>query len=424
MSKVWVSDYTNSSIRGDFMNAVGIDVSKGKSTVAVLRPFGEVVAAPFDVIHNDSDLKRLVELIKSLSGESRVVMETTGTYYEPIARFLHDEGIFVSVVNALLVHDYGGNTIRKAKTDKKDAVKLAAYALDRWLDLKEYTPEEDIRKELKIINRQYIQYTKIQTMMKNNLISLLDSVFPNINTFFSSQTRESDGHEKWIDFVMKFWHRETVSKLFLSAFKLKYQSWCRKNHYYYSVSKAAEIYDFAKSGISVLPMNDSVKTLITQAIIQLNAIQETIAVLRKEMNSLAEQLPEYETVMSMFGAGKVLGSQLIAEIGDTRRFYNRKAITAFAGLDAPPYQSGTLDVKSRSISKRGSPSLRKTLFQIMTIYIQRHPENEPVYQFLDKKRSEGKPYMVYMTASANKFLRIYYARVNEVLSKHSSPYNR
>lgn len=398
------------------MNAVGIDVSKGKSTVAVLRPFGEVVASPFDVIHNDSDLKRLVELIKSLSGESRVVMETTGTYYEPIARFLHDEGIFVSVVNALLVHDYGGNTLRKAKTDKKDAVKLAAYALDRWLDLKEYTPEEDIRRELKIINRQYIQYTKIQTMMKNNLISLLDSVFPNTNTFFSSPPRESDGHEKWIDFVMKFWHRETVSRLSLSAFKLKYQNWCRKNYYHYNSSKAEEIHNFAKSGISVLPMNDSVKTLITQAIIQLNAIQETIAVLRKEMNSLAEQLPEYETVMSMFGTGKVLGSQLMAEIGNTRRFHNRKAITAFAGLDSPPYQSGTLDVKSRSISKRGSPSLRKTLFQIIKVYIQRHPENEPVYQFLDKKRSEGKPYMVYMTASANKFLRIYYARVNEVLS--------
>lgn len=416
MSKVWFSDYTHSNRRRDFMNAVGIDVSKGKSTVAVLRPFGEVVASPFDVIHNDNDLKRFVELIKSLSGESRVVMETTGTYYEPIARFLHDEGVFVSVVNALLIHDYGGNTLRKAKTDKKDAVKLAAYALDRWLDLKEYTPEEDIRKELKIINRQYIQYTKIQTMMKNNLISLLDSVFPNINTFFSSPTRQSDGHEKWVDFVMKFWHRETVSKLSLSAFKLKYQSWCRKNHYNYSDTKATEIHNFAKSGISVLPMSNSVKILITQAIIQLNTIQETIAVLRKEINNLASQLPEYETVMSMFGAGKILGSQLIAEIGNTRRFHNRKAITAFAGLDAPPYQSGTLDVKSRSISKRGSPSLRKTLFQIILVYILKKPENEPVYQFLDKKRSEGKPYMVYVTASANKFLRIYYARVNEVLS--------
>ena len=122
--------------------------------------------------------------------------------------------------------------------------------------------------------------------------------------------------------------------------------------------------------------------------------------------------------MAMFGVGTVLGPQLMADSGDTRRFHSRKAITAFAGLDAPPYQSGTVDVKSRSISKRGSSSLRKTLFQVITVYLINAPQNEPVYQILDKKRSEGKHYYCYMMAAANKFLRIYYARINEVLNKH------
>ena len=96
------------------------------------------MASPFDVIHNDSDLKKLAQLIKSLPGESKVVMEYTGTYFEPIAQYLHNNGIFVSVVNALLIHDYGGNSLRKVKTDKKDALKLASYALDRWTELEEY----------------------------------------------------------------------------------------------------------------------------------------------------------------------------------------------------------------------------------------------------------------------------------------------
>lgn len=61
------------------MNAVGIDVSKGKSTVAVIQPFGVVLAEPFDVFHTDSDLKKLSDFIKSLSGETKVVMEYTGT---------------------------------------------------------------------------------------------------------------------------------------------------------------------------------------------------------------------------------------------------------------------------------------------------------------------------------------------------------
>lgn len=397
------------------MNAVGIDVSKGKSTVAVLRAFGEVVASPFDVIHNDNDLNRLVALIQSLPGESRVVMEYTGTYFEPIAQFLHNNDIFVSVVNAILVHDYGGNSLRKVKTDKKDALKLASYALDRWTELEEYIPADEQRKTLKMLNRQYNQSNKIQTMMKNNLISLTDSVFPGINKLFTSPERQSDGHEKWVDFLNAFPHKDCIAELYLSVFKTKYKSWCKKNKYNYSDSKAEEIHAFAKSIIAVLPLNDSVKLLVTQSVMQLNAILETVSSIRKEMDRIASSLPEYETVMAMYGVGRVYGSQLMAEIGDTRRFRNRRAITAFAGLDAPPYQSGQLDITSRHISKRGSAALRKVLFQITEVFILNKPENEPVYQFIDKKRSEGKHYYSYRIAAANKFLRIYYAKVNQVL---------
>lgn len=62
-------------------------------------------------------------------------------------------------------------------------------------------------------------------------------------------------------------------------------------------------------------------------------------------------------------------------------------------------------------AERGSSSLRRTLFLVMGIYLQNAPADEPIYQFMDKKRSEGKPYKVYMMASANKFLRIYYTTV-------------
>lgn len=398
------------------MNAVGIDVSKGKSTVAVIQPFGVVIAEPFDVFHTDSDLKKLTDFIKSLSGETKVVMEYTGTYYEPIANALHNEGIFVSVVNPLLIEDYGTNRVRKVKTDKKDSLKIASFSIDKWLDLSEYIPADDIRKTLKILNRQYIQYNKILVMQKNNLISLLDSCFPNANTLFTSPRRESDGHEKWIDFVLKFPHINSVSKLSLSGFKSKYQSWCRKNNYNYSETKAAEIHSYSKTQVSVLPMTDSVIKIITEAALLLNSTLETLCAFRDEMDRFSSMLPEYNVVMELYGVGKVLGSQLIAEIGDVRRLNNSKSLVALAGIDPPPNQSGKVNQKSRSISKRGSPALRKTLFQIMTIIIQNKPVDEPVYQFLDKKRSEGKPYRVYMIAAAHKFLRISYARVMDAVT--------
>ena len=79
-----------------------------------------------------------MQLIKSLSGETKVVMEYTGAYYEPIANALHNQVIFVSVVNPLLIDDYGTNRVRKVKTDKKDSLKIASFAIDKWLDLREY----------------------------------------------------------------------------------------------------------------------------------------------------------------------------------------------------------------------------------------------------------------------------------------------
>ena len=69
------------------MNSVGIDVSKGRSTVAVMRPFGEVVISPFEVSHTNSELSELAKRLKSLDGETRVVMEATGNYHAPITSY-------------------------------------------------------------------------------------------------------------------------------------------------------------------------------------------------------------------------------------------------------------------------------------------------------------------------------------------------
>ena len=397
------------------MNAVGIDVSKGKSTVAVIQPFGVVIAAPYDVSHTDSELIELADFIKSLPGETKVVMEYTGTYYEPIANALHNAGIFVSVVNPLVINDYDTNRVRKVKTDRHDALKLALFAIDKWLDLREYTPAEDTRRALKVMNRQYEQYNKILVMQKNSIIALLDACFPNANKLFTSPRRESDGHEKWVDFVLKFPHVECVSKLSLSLFKNKYLSWCKKCGYQYSEKKAECIHSYSRTVSATLPCTEAVMKIVAIGTEQLNSLLETLSNLRHTMDELSSNLPEYDIVMSMFGVGKVLCSQLIAEIGDIRRLKSSKSIVALAGIDPPPDQSGKHDPKSRSISKCGSPFLRKTLFQIMTIYLKNQPAGEPVYQFLDRKRNEGKPYRVYMIAAAHKFLKIYYARVMEAL---------
>ena len=164
------------------------------------------------------------------------------------------------------------------------------------------------------------------------------------------------------------------------------------------------------------PKNDNTKSLITTAAQRLLAGKMTLAALRAEMTRLAMQLPEYNTVRAMYGVGETTAARLMAEIGDVRRFPRRSSIVGFAGVDPGVDDSGKHSAKSVPTTKRGSPHLRKTLYQIVCTYLRKAPANELVYQFLEKKRAEGKPYFVYMTAAQNKFLRIYYARVKECLA--------
>ena len=402
------------------MNAVGIDISKGKSMVSVMRPLGEVVAKPFSVRHTGSELKELADYLKSLNGETRVIMEHTGRYYEPVAQFLHDAGLYVSAVNPKLIKDYGNNSLRKVKTDKADSKKIAKYGLDNWGELRQYASMDKIRYQLKTLNRQCNLYTKTKTMMKNNLIALLDQTYPGVNALFGSPVRE-DGTQKWVDFAASFWHVDCVRNMSPVAFTERYRKWCKRHGYNFSSDRAAGIHAGAKDQIAVMPKDDLTKMLIRQAIVSLNAVSKTVEQMKAEMLQLAAQLPEYPVVMGMHSVGDSLGPQLMAEIGDVTRFARRSSITSFAGVDPGADQSGGHEAKSVPTSKSGPPELRKALFLVMDNLLKSMPQDDPVYRFMDKKRAEGKPYLVYMTAGANKFLRIYYGKVKEYLAKLEQP---
>ena len=396
------------------MNAVGIDVSKKKSTVTIRQPGDLVLLPPRDYCHTQSSINELIATIKGLDGETKVCMEHTGRYYEPMASWLTNAGIFVSAVryyepmaswltnagifvsavNPKLIRDYGDESLRAPKTDKADSKKIARFALDRWTKLRQYSPMDETRNQLKTMNRQFSFYTDQKTAMKNNLIALLDQTFPGVNDFFDSPAR-SDGSQKWVDFAYTYWHVDCVRGKSLNAFTEHYRSWCKRKGYNFSADKAEEIYRVAADLIAVFPRNENTRMLIRQAITLLNTTSQMVESLRIQMDQVASTLPEYSVVMAMNGVGPTLGPQLMAEIGDPTRFTHREALTAFAGVDPGADQSGDHNRKSNRTSKKGSPYLR----------------------FMDKKRTQGKPYLVYMTAGANKFLRIYYGTVRDDLKQ-------
>lgn len=390
------------------MISVGIDVSKGKSTVCMLKPYGEVLRQPFEVSHTEEALLLLVQSIQSYDGEElRVVLEATGIYHFPVVTFLQQHDIFVCVVNPLIMKKYGDITLRQGKTDRMDSVRIATYGIDNWYHLTNFLPEDETYAELRLLGRQYLHYTSLKIKAKVNQTNLLDKTMPGVKPLLRSQSEHSN-QEKLCAVVDRYWHFDNIIRWSENHFVKDYACWAKKKGFYGNEKTAHALYALAKQGVTTLPSHlKSTKTLVQEAVRVLSEIESTLTVILSNMKAIAENLPGYQIALSMPGIGPTLAVRLVAEVGDVRRFHSANALIAYAGLDSPSHQSGTMSVK-RSISKRGSPSLRKTGFEIINSIRKTKPNyDNAVYLFMQKKEAEGKPVKVAKIAGLNKFLRIY-----------------
>ena len=160
------------------MLSIGIDVSKGKSTVCGMKPGGEIVYAPFEVQQKREGMLELVSLLRSSGEEVRAVLESTGSYHCPVVAALLENGIFVSVINSLRMKRFCSQSIRKVKTDRIDAMQIALYGLAYWQELQPTKLPEDTYRELQLLARQYYQMkhlhiTRAALSQKTHYIILL-----------------------------------------------------------------------------------------------------------------------------------------------------------------------------------------------------------------------------------------------------------
>ncbi len=394
------------------MISVGIDVSKGKSTICILKPGGEVLQPPFEINHTADGLESLVALIKSFDEEVRVVLEDTGHYHLPVVIPLVESGIFVCCVNALRMKKFCSQSLRRAKTDKIDSIKIANFGLTYWSELTPTLPKGEVYQELKLLARQYYQTVSLLIKAKVNLSNLLDQSMPNIQTVLA----DNKSNCKLTDFVARYYHCSHILEMGEQGFTIDYCAWAKEKGYRLNERKAAQILAIAQNGIPTLPNSVSTQIAVSEAVKLIQSITESRNTILAQMQEFCKSLPEYFIVKDMPCIGDTLAPRIIAEIGDVRRFKNKRSLVAYAGIDAPPYQSGTFNASERHISKRGNSYLRKTAFEIMQSLIQHKPNGDPVYDFIQKKRSEGKSAKEAMVAGINKFLRVYYGMVMELYS--------
>jgi transposase len=395
------------------MISVGIDVSKDKSTVCMLRPYGEVVEAPYNIDHTEQALNTLIERIESFDEDVKVVLEATGGYHQVVVAKLLTSNIFTVVVNPYIMKKYCAATLRKAKTDKIDSIRIANYGIDHWFSMTAYCPPDEIYKELKLLGRQYEQYVRLKVGCKIQLANLLDGVMPGIKSILQGTVPAYSTKDKLCDFVEKYWHYDNIKKMSEKQFLSDYEKWTKRKGYRYNESQAIAIYQLSKNNIPTLKSSTpSTKMLVLQAVKSVREAELTLSLIISQMQEIASTLPEYSVVREMKGVGDILSVRLIGEIGDVRRFRNGSSLVAFAGIDAPPYESGKFVGTNRNISKRGSSTLRKIGYEIMhSLKVSKPTEDSAVYDFIIKKENEGKPKRVAKIAGLNKFLRIYYARV-------------
>ena len=387
---------------------VGIDVSKGKSTVAILSIVGEVIDEPFEINHDINGLKLLEEKIKDIPKEDlKIVMEETGTYHLPVLGYLLDKDYYVVTENALKIKKYLDRGLRKAKTDKKDSLKLAEYCCDNWYKLNKVRKNDEVYDNLRFLSRRYLDNVAIQTKEKNSFSNLCDLLFPGFYQLLSENT-----FILGLEIFKKYYHPEIVKNKKQSQFVTEIDKLARKlGHKGVGITLANKIYNLALTTISPRPNNQyaqlSVECCADELILTIKSSNKIIT----EMDKLARELPEYEEINNMPGIGKKLTSRIIAEIGDIRRFKNAGSLIAYAGLDAPPYQSGQFEATNRHISKRGNKYLRKTGYEIMKVLKSSCKSDNEIKSYIIKKENEGKLKKVAKIAGLNKFLRIYYGTV-------------
>lgn len=237
-------------------------------------------------------------------------MQATGSYHLPIPSYLKAHGIFVTIVNPLIMKKYVAMTLRKGKTDKMDSLKIANYGIDNWFRITDYQATDKVYEELRILGRQYAPFMRIESKLA--LTNILDRTMPGIKTLLKNNSETPD-RDKLNDFVEKYWHYDNITKKSEKQFTSSYIRWTKKKRYHQSEAKARKIYAIATDSIPTLPSSTpSTKMLVLESVRVLREIDRTLSIILTQMRELANSLKEYKVILAMPGVGETLAPRLIA----------------------------------------------------------------------------------------------------------------
>ena len=389
---------------------LGIDISKDSFDFSFTDETEKVLYED----HYQMDMTDFTKLSEYLAPFSKdeilVVMEATGIYHLNLLSYLLEQDLNVSVVNPLFIHAFTKSmTIRKTKTDAKDAHIISIFAKRNGATLK-LSSSNDLE-SIKPIVREKEKLINSMSALKTDMKSIVNQVFPEMlkNTNIFSKSSLNLLLQAPSKRIIRNLKEKKIAKL-LSSDTMRGAK---------PKVGASEILALAKNSIGI--NNQSLEKILISKIKQLEFLQLQL----DEFNEIIEQFvdehhnDDIELLTSISGTGKASASSFLIELGDINKFATHKQLTAFIGTDPTIYQSGTSVNVRGSISKRGNSHLRRAVWHMARAGTVWNPTLKAYY---DKKRSEGKTFKQSVIAVANKLIRIIFSMLKNN-TKFSTNYN-
>ena len=376
---------------------VGIDVSKEASTAQGIDEKGKKLFYVEFTMEAEGFSKLLGAIRLHCQDLSllKAAMESTGCYHTNLLCFLATEGIACFVINPLLIANFAKLSLRKTKTDKKDAMVIAQFLLMHKDALIKAEPSQGLQ-DLKDLARERESLTVLMSGLKNDIKRMLQITFPELESLcniFGESMR---------DIVKQFPSARLIRIADVRAVtKALTPSDARRTPPFYpedliaAAQKSVGIDSIAKE--LILP--DKYTTLehlmkrkerITEALVE--ACQ-------------AMMIKEIEIITSIGGISDTMASAFLAEVGDYKAFPSYKHLIAFAGIDPSIHQSGKFEGLSK-ISKRGNRHLRHLSYLMTTCVVRL---DNIFREYYLRRRAEGLPYKKAILATAHKLLRVIFS---------------
>jgi len=376
---------------------VGIDIGKHNHEATILDESGKEIAGSVKFSNSKAGTQKLLSSIPDLS-EAVFSLEATGHYWIPLYCSLVADNFKVLVLNPIQSDSLRNLYIRKTKTDRKDSFIIADILRMGRCPESQLANEETLK--LQTFCRLRFEFLDQVISLKQRLISVLDRIFPEYESMFSSVFIESSRA------VLKNAPTpEDILEFDLSELSdlLRTES---RGHF--GESKARELKQAAQNSFGITIALDAFKFELKLLLDQIEFIESQICQIDSEVKELMKN--KSTCITSIPGIGAVLGASILAEIGDISRFSNPKKLTAYAGLDSTVHQSGQFTGTRSRISKRGSTYLRRAIWSAAALARKHNPVLSDYYQ---KKIQEGKHPQAALGACARKLTHLIYYILKE-----------